>query len=96
MPFVLALWRPRPIDEENVPAAGPAILAPNHFSFLDHFFAGILLRRKIVYMAKSQLFRFPLDLWLSQVRAFPVRRGRGDDEAFADRRLDPRAWRRSS
>jgi 1-acyl-sn-glycerol-3-phosphate acyltransferase len=82
LPFVGLLWRPQPVDSHHVPAAGPAILAPNHFSFLDHFFAGIFLRRKVVYVAKSQLFRFPLELWLAQMRAFPIRRGRGDTETF--------------
>ncbi|MEJ7718885.1 MAG: lysophospholipid acyltransferase family protein [Thermoleophilaceae bacterium] len=81
-PFVGVLWRPRPVDSHHVPAAGPVILAPNHFSFLDHFFAGIFLRRKVVYVAKSQLFRLPLELWLAQMRAFPIRRGRGDTETF--------------
>ena len=38
---------------------GPLILAPNHFSQMDHFFAGVYLRRKVRFMAKSQLFGPP-------------------------------------
>ena len=37
------------------------ILAPNHFSFLDHFFLGVALRRKVHFMAKSQLFKPPME-----------------------------------
>ena len=41
--------------------SGPVILAPNHFSFLDHFFLGVALRRKVHFMAKSQLFKPPME-----------------------------------
>ena len=36
--------------------SGPLIFAPNHFSNLDHFFMGQATRRKLQFMAKSQLF----------------------------------------
>jgi 1-acyl-sn-glycerol-3-phosphate acyltransferase len=76
------LYRARAIGTENVPEHGPAILAPNHFSNFDHFFLGLFLRRQVQFMAKSQLFRFPLDFILSHGGTFPVRRGQKDDEAF--------------
>ena len=43
----------------NVPERGPVLLAPNHFSYLDHFFVAVLLRREVQFMAKSQLFQPP-------------------------------------
>ena len=42
------------------PRTGPVIVAPNHFSFLDHFFVAVYLRRKVHFMAKSQLFKRPM------------------------------------
>lgn len=83
-PFCLLVYRTRAIGTENVPAAGPVILAPNHFSNLDHFFAGVFLRRKIRFMAKSQLFGKSrlLTYIFRRGGAFPVRRGHGDQEAF--------------
>jgi 1-acyl-sn-glycerol-3-phosphate acyltransferase len=82
-PPVLALYRYRAIDVSNVPERGPAILAPNHFSFLDHFFVAVLLRREVQFMAKSQLFKPPvLDFILTHGGTFPVRRGQRDDDAF--------------
>ena len=76
------LFRVRGIAPENVPASGPVILAPNHSSFMDHFFLGAAIRRKVSFMAKSQLFRPPLQFIYSHGGVFPVRRGFRDEEAF--------------
>lgn len=70
------------IDVRNVPRAGGTIFVPNHFSFIDHFFTGIHLRRKLQFMAKSQLFKPPLDFVYSHGGVFPVMRGKGDSETF--------------
>jgi 1-acyl-sn-glycerol-3-phosphate acyltransferase len=60
------------------------ILAPNHFSNMDHFFAGVSIRRRIRFMAKSQLFfRNPVLTYIYRVGGvFPVRRGHRDEETF--------------
>jgi 1-acyl-sn-glycerol-3-phosphate acyltransferase len=80
---LLLIYRFRGIGVDTVPAQGPVILAPNHFSFLDHFFIAMLLRREVQFMAKSQLFRPPLlDFILTHGGTFPVRRGQKDEEAF--------------
>ena len=80
---VLLVYRFRAIDVDIVPYEGPVILAPNHFSFLDHFFIAVLLRREVQFMAKSQLFKPPvLDFILTHGGTFPVRRGQKDQEAF--------------
>ena len=79
----LFLYRERAIGAANVPADGPAILAPNHFSNMDHFFAGAYLRRKMQFMAKSQLFGNPILNYIFRIGGvFPVRRGHHDVEAF--------------
>ncbi len=81
--IAIFIYRTRAIGTENVPAAGPAIVAPNHFSNLDHFFAGAYLRRKMQFMAKSQLFGNPVMNYIFRVGGvFPVRRGHHDEEAF--------------
>ena len=83
-PVALGLYRTRARDRTNVPARGPVILAPNHFSNLDHFFCGVHLRRQIRFMTKSQFFGTnPALSYLFRVSGhFPVRRGFADDEAF--------------
>jgi len=82
-PYLLIFFRTRCIDSDKVPADGPAIVAPNHFSFLDHFFVAVHLRREVQFMAKSQLFKPPLQLVYSHGGVFPILRGRRDEEAFA-------------
>jgi 1-acyl-sn-glycerol-3-phosphate acyltransferase len=78
----LITFRARGIGSENVPL-GPVILAPNHASFMDHFFAGAFVRRRIQFMAKSQLFAPGMPQYVfSHGGVFPVRRGAQDDEAF--------------
>lgn len=81
-PYLLGFFRTRAYDTHHVPADGPCILAPNHFSFLDHFFLAVYLRRKVHFMAKSQLFKLPLWPFFNYGGVFPVRRGHGDDQAF--------------
>ncbi len=79
----LLIWRVRAIGRENVPKDGPLILAPNHFSQMDHFFIGLYLRRKIRFMAKSQMFGPPMLTYIyKHGGVIPIRRGHHDEEAF--------------
>jgi 1-acyl-sn-glycerol-3-phosphate acyltransferase len=80
--FSWVLFRVRAIDAENVPASGPVILAPNHASFMDHFLLGASIRRKVQFMAKSQLFKPPMQFIYTHGGVFPVRRGHRDEETF--------------
>jgi 1-acyl-sn-glycerol-3-phosphate acyltransferase len=77
----LITFRARGLDSYNVPN-GPVILAPNHASFMDHFFTGAFIRRRVQFMGKSQLFT-GIGAWIfSHGGVFPVRRGHQDEEAF--------------
>jgi 1-acyl-sn-glycerol-3-phosphate acyltransferase len=82
IPTIL-LYRVRAIGVANVPKDGPLVLAPNHFSQMDHFFVGVYLRRKVRFMAKSQIFGPPVLTYVfKHGGVFPVRRGHHDEEAF--------------
>ena len=81
-PYLLIVHRARCIGSDHVPITGPVVVAPNHFSFMDHFFLGVFLRRYVRFMAKSQLFTPPLQFIFFHGGVFPVRRGHRDEEAF--------------
>jgi 1-acyl-sn-glycerol-3-phosphate acyltransferase len=79
----LITFRARCIDTQNVVRHGPLILAPNHASFMDHFFVAAFIRRRIQFMAKSQLFGPAVSTYIfNHGGVFPVRRGHADEEAF--------------
>jgi 1-acyl-sn-glycerol-3-phosphate acyltransferase len=81
-PILLVFYRTLCIDSDKVPVEGPAVITPNHFSFFDHFFVAVYLRRKVHFMAKSQLFKRPMQFIFTHGGVFPVLRGRRDQEAF--------------
>ncbi|TMK42398.1 MAG: 1-acyl-sn-glycerol-3-phosphate acyltransferase [Actinobacteria bacterium] len=81
-PVMYLLYRARSIASDHVPPEGPVIVAPNHFSFMDHFFIAMFLRRRVRFMAKSQLFKRPMQFIYHHGGVFPVRRGARDEEAF--------------
>jgi 1-acyl-sn-glycerol-3-phosphate acyltransferase len=80
--YAYTFLRARAISVPNVPGSGPVILAPNHFSFMDHFLMGCYIRRKVRFMAKSQLFKGPMQFIYTHGGVFPVRRGARDEETF--------------
>lgn len=77
----LAAYRARAVDAQNVPASGGVILAPNHSSYVDHFLMAGLAGRRLSFMAKSQLFRWPLR-FINRLGAFPVVKRARDEEAM--------------
>ena len=81
-PYLLGVHRARCIDSDKIPPEGPVIIAPNHFSFLDHFFVAAFMRREVHFMAKSQLFKRPMQFIYDHGGVFPILRGRRDEEAF--------------
>jgi 1-acyl-sn-glycerol-3-phosphate acyltransferase len=80
--YSYSFLRARSISSEKVPGSGAVILAPNHFSFMDHFLMGAYIRRKVRFMAKSQLFKRPMQFIYTHGGVFPVRRGARDAETF--------------
>lgn len=83
-PVLYGLFRLRARGQENVPASGGCVLACNHLSNFDPWPLGMPLwpSRWLRFMAKSELYWWPLRLVLNAAGAFKVRRGTGDREAF--------------
>jgi 1-acyl-sn-glycerol-3-phosphate acyltransferase len=68
----------RVCNPERVPLQGPVILASNHASFVDPPLVGAGIKRGINYLARENLFRFPILGWiLHQWQVVPVDREGG-------------------
>lgn len=64
---------------ENFPLDGPVVIACNHVTNFDVFPMQLSLPRPIFFMAKAELFKFPLmAIALPNLGAFPVYRGEKD------------------
>lgn len=55
-PAIVGLWRPWIEGEENVPEAGPALMASNHISAGDTLMLPAMIHRRMVFPAKSEAF----------------------------------------
>ena len=55
-PVAKAIWRPTVRGLENVPDTGGVILASNHLSFIDSVVIPVVVKRKVVFLAKSDYF----------------------------------------
>ena len=79
--FLLTRWQVK--GKENVPSRGPVLVVANHLNLADPPLLGVSLGRKMVFMAKKELFRFrPLGYFIHGFGAFPVHRGRLDRKAL--------------
>src|SRR5882724_12015422 len=68
-------FRWRVYNPERAPLNGPVILASNHASYLDPMLIGAALHRGINYLAREDLFRFPVLGWVLRYwQAVPVNR----------------------
>jgi 1-acyl-sn-glycerol-3-phosphate acyltransferase len=55
-PVAKAVWRPKVLGLENLPATGPVIVASNHLSFADSMVIPFVVPRKVVFLAKKDYF----------------------------------------
>jgi len=67
---------------EHVPPTGGVLIIANHTSYADPPIVGTAFPRPVNFMAKSELFFFPLGPIVRRTHAFPVRRGAGDRAAL--------------
>src|SRR4051794_26608687 len=55
-PWLRTIFWPKVEGREYVPDHGPAILASNHLSFSDSIFMPLMVKRKVVFVAKQEYF----------------------------------------
>ncbi len=68
---------------QHVPAEGPALICPNHVSYLDPPVIGMAAYRRCCFMAKQSLFEIPLlGPFIANSHAYPVDRDEGGRQAI--------------
>ena len=84
-PVVKVAFRYRVDGKEHLPASGGYVLSAGHLSNLDPWAIGLAIwpRRFLRFMAKAELFWFPLAQIATGAGAFKVNRGQADREAIA-------------
>ncbi len=84
VPLVRGAFRVKVVGRGNIPKKGPAILASNHLSALDHVVLPMATRRPIVNISKVEHFESgPVKAWFFRKwHIIPVQRGKGDTAAM--------------
>ncbi|MFC4462761.1 lysophospholipid acyltransferase family protein [Pseudonocardia nematodicida] len=59
---------------DRVPADGPVVLVANHSAFVDGPLLFGMIRRRVVFLVKDEMFRGPLRVLLPAIGQLPVRR----------------------
>lgn len=73
----------RAYGSENMPPAGPTIVASNHLSYLDPPLVAVAFSRRLRFAAKAGLFKIPLFAGLiTALGSVPIARGRPDRAGF--------------
>lgn len=68
---------------ENVPSQGALLIVANHLHIADPPLVSVSLSRRVIFMAKEELFRSRfIGYFISSFGAFPVHRGRLDRKAL--------------
>lgn len=68
---------------ENIPSQGPLVVVANHINLADPPVVAVSLGRKVIFMAKEELFRSRFSSYfVGGFGAFPVHRGRLDRKAL--------------
>jgi len=79
--LLLTRWDIR--GKENVPREGALLVIANHINLADPPLLGVSLGRKVIFMAKKELFHFRvIAYFIGSFGAFPVHRGQMDRKAL--------------
>jgi len=78
---LLTRWQVK--GRENIPKEGPVLVVANHLNLADPPLLGVSLNRKVIFMAKEELFRSSLGAYFVRgLGSFPVHRGKLDRQAL--------------
>lgn len=82
--LIMAIYaRVEVVGVENVPRRGGLIIVSNHLNNADPGLVGAFLRRRVTFMAKDEMFQWPVfGGYIRLIGAFPVRRFEADLKAL--------------
>lgn len=81
--FTRLICRYRVYGLERVPESGPLLIVANHLSWYDPLLIGVVLRRRVWFFTKAELFRWPaIGKACRATEQIPVRRGESDRAAL--------------
>ncbi|HLX56773.1 MAG TPA: lysophospholipid acyltransferase family protein [Ktedonobacteraceae bacterium] len=72
----------RLVGYQNIPKEGAFMIASNHLSWMDVPLVPAYIKRKVVYMAKEELFYSKVGWLVRLLGAFPVKRGAADRQSL--------------
>lgn len=68
---------------QHVPETGPLLIVANHLSWFDPMLLGVILRRRVWFFTKVEVFRWPVVGWICRATGqIPVHRGASDRAAL--------------
>jgi 1-acyl-sn-glycerol-3-phosphate acyltransferase len=77
------VYRMRVEGAERIPATGGCIIVANHESLIDPWFLSVATPRRVRFMAKAELWKYPVVRHMMDAYGtFPVERGAGDTGAM--------------
>ncbi len=80
---VASQMRLRVAGDEHVPRDGPVLLVSNHLGLTDPLVIAVELSRHVRFLAKAELFEWPVIGGLARgARAIPIRRGASDRQSL--------------
>lgn len=66
-------YRIKVVGEEHVPFHGPALLTPNHVTYIDAFILGSTMQRFIRFLMLKSFYEFPVFKWMLKIMmAIPI------------------------
>jgi 1-acyl-sn-glycerol-3-phosphate acyltransferase len=85
-PLIRRVFDVRVEGEDRVPRFGPAIVTPNHLSFIDPFFVALMMTRRMTFIGKAEYWDSWKTRWFFELGGgIPVRR---DDSIMAQGSLE--------
>lgn len=76
-PILKGLWSAKVEGIEHIPPEGPALIAPNHISFIDSVFILALMPRRILAVGKAEYMDSWTTRWFPSIGMIPLDRSGG-------------------